>query len=53
MRKSLQASCAILSLVDLARAEPVQQRSQDPPHVGVVIDNEEAQPVKVNADHVA
>jgi hypothetical protein len=53
MGKSLQAPGTVFGLVDLARAEPMQQRSQDPPHVGVVIDNEEAQPIKVDADHVA
>ena len=42
---------AILGLVHVARAEAMQQRAQDAPHVHIVVDDEEAELVEVDADH--
>ena len=47
----LEAGCAVFRFIDLAAAEPVQQRAHDAPHVRVVVDHEEAQPVEIDADH--
>ena len=51
MGEGFEAGGAVLRLVDFARAEAVQQRAQDAPHMGVVVDDEEAQPVEIDADH--
>jgi hypothetical protein len=42
---------AVFGLVDVARAEAVQQGAHDAPHVRVVIDDKEAQPIEIDADH--
>jgi hypothetical protein len=44
---------AVLGLVDFARAEAMQQRADDPPHVSVVVDDEKTQTVEVDANHAA
>ena len=51
MGEGFEAGGAVFGLVDFARAEAVQQRAQDAPHVRVVVDDEEAQPVEIDADH--
>ena len=53
MGEGVEAGGAVLGLVDVARAEAVQQRAHDAPHVGIVIDDEETQAVEVDADHGA
>ena len=53
MGERLEAGRAVFRLIDLARAEAVQQRAQDAAHVRVVVDDEETQPVEVDADHGA
>ena len=40
-------------LVNVARAKAVQQRADNAPHVGVVVDHEEAQAIEIDADHGA
>jgi len=51
VHEGLEAGCAVLGLVDLARAEAVQQGAQDAPHMRIVVDHQEAQAVEVDADH--
>ena len=51
--EGFEAGGAVFRLVHLARAEAVQQRAQDAPHMRVVVDDEEAQPVEIDADHDA
>jgi hypothetical protein len=53
MGKGFEAGGAVFGFIHFARAEAVQQRAQDAPHVGVVVDHEEAQAVEVDADHEA
>ena len=42
---------AVLGFIDFAGAEAVQQRAQDAPHMGVVVDDEETQTIEVDANH--
>ena len=51
--EGLEAGRAVLGLIDFARAEAMQQRAHDAPHMGVVVDDEEAQAVEIDADHGA
>ena len=51
MGEGFETGRAVLRLVHLARAEPVQQRAEDAPHMRIVVDDEKAQPVEVDADH--
>ena len=51
MAVHFQRGRAVFGLVHLARAEAVQQRTQDAPHMRVVVDDEETQPVEIDADH--
>ena len=44
---------AVLGFIDLAGAERVQQRAQDTAHMRVVVADEEAQLVEVDAIHLA
>ncbi|WP_431206656.1 hypothetical protein ACQ86E_01075 [Bradyrhizobium betae] len=44
---------AVLGLVDFARAERMQQRPQDAAHVRIVVADEEAQLVEIDAEHDA
>src|SRR5271154_2461413 len=53
MGKGLEAGGAVFGFVDLSGAETVQQRAHDAPHMGVVVDDEEAQTVEIDADHKA
>ena len=53
MGEGLEPGRAVFRLVDFARAEAMQQRAQDAPHVRVVVDDEEAQPVEIDANHGA
>ena len=53
MGEGVEPGRAVLGLVDVARAEAVQQRADDAPHVGVVVDDEETQAVEIDADHSA
>ena len=53
MGEGFKAGGAVFRLVDLARAEAVQQRAQNPAHMGVVVDDEETQAVEIDADHDA
>ena len=49
--KGFQPRGAVFRLIHFARAEAVQQRAHDAAHVSVVVDNQEAQPIEINADH--
>ena len=51
MGESFETGRAVFRLVDLAGAEAMQQGAQDAAHVRIVVDDEEAQPVEVDADH--
>ena len=51
MGEGLEAGGAVFRLVDFARAEAVQQRAHDAPHMRVVVDDEETQAVEIDADH--
>jgi hypothetical protein len=51
VREGLEPGGAVFGLIDVARAEAVQQRAQNPAHVRVVVDDEEMQAVEVDADH--
>ena len=51
--KASRPGGAVFRLVDFARAKAVQQRAQNPPHMGVVVDDEETQAVEIDADHGA
>ena len=51
MGEGFEPGGAVLGLVDFARAEAVQQRAQDAPHMRVVVDDEKAQPIEIDADH--
>jgi hypothetical protein len=42
---------AILGLIGFARAERMQQRAQDAPHVRIVVANQKSQLVEVDAIH--
>ncbi len=53
MGEGIEAGRAVLGLIDVARAEAVQQRAHDAPHVRVVVDDEETQAVEIDADHGA
>ena len=53
MGEGVEAGRAVLGLIDVARAEAMQQRADDAPHMGVVVDDEEAQAVEIDADHGA
>ena len=53
MRKGLETGGAVFSLVDFARAEAMQQRAQDAPHMRVVVDDEKAKPIEIDAKHGA
>ncbi len=53
MGKGFEAGGAVFRLIDLACAEAVQQRAQDAPHVGVVVNDEKAKAVEIDADHKA
>ena len=53
MGEGFKAGGAVLGFVNLAGAEAVQQRAQDSPHMGVVVDDEKTQAVEINADHRA
>ena len=49
--ESLEPGGAVLGLVDLACAEAMQQRADNAPHMGVVIDDEEPQAIEIDANH--
>ena len=53
MGESFEAGGAVFGFVNLAGAEAVQQRSQDSPHMGVVVDDEKTQAVEIDANHRA
>ena len=53
MREGLKARRAVLRLVDFARAEAMQQRAQDAPHMRIVVDDEETQAVEIDTNHGA
>src|SRR3989304_1852659 len=53
MREGFQTGRAVFRLMDFARAEAVQQRAQDAPHMRVVVDDEKTQAVEIDADHGA
>ena len=53
MGEGVETRRAVLGLVDVARAEAVQQRADDAPHVGVVVDDEETQAIEIDANHGA
>jgi hypothetical protein len=53
MAVHFQRGGAVLGLVNLARAEGVQQRPQDAAHVRIVVADEEAQLVEIDAEHDA
>ena len=46
-----QRGGAVLGLIDFARAERMQQRSQDAAHMRIVVANEKSQLVEVDAKH--
>jgi hypothetical protein len=46
-----QSRRAVFGLIHFARAEAVQQRAHDAPHMRVVVDDEETQPIEIDADH--
>jgi hypothetical protein len=52
MRESLQARSAILGFVHFAGAEAMEQRAQNAPHMRIVIDDQKAQPIEIDADHL-
>jgi hypothetical protein len=47
----IEAGRAVLGFKHVARAEPVQQRPDDPPHMGVVVDDEQTQAVEFDVNH--
>ena len=53
VRKGFKAGRAILSLIDFAGAEPMQQGAQYAAHMCVVVDDEETQTVEIDANHGA
>ena len=53
MGEGFEAGGAVFGFIDFARAEAMQQRAQDPPHMRVVVDDEKAQAVEIDADHTA
>ena len=53
VREGFETGGAVLGLVDVARAEPVQQRAQDAPHMRVVVDDKKSDFVEIDADHNA
>ena len=53
MGEGLESGRAIFRLIDFARTESVQQRAQNPAHMGVVVDDEETQAVEIDPDHGA
>ena len=53
MGEGVEAGRAVLGLVDVARAEAVQQRAHDAPHVRIVVDDEETQAIEIDANHGA
>ncbi len=51
MGEGFETGGAVFGFIDFARAEAVQQRAQDPPHMRVVVDDEKTQAIEVDADH--
>ena len=51
MRVHFERGRAVLGLIGFTRAEGIQQRAQDAPHVWIVVADEEAQLVEVDAEH--
>jgi hypothetical protein len=50
--EGLQARSAILGFVYFARAESMQQRAQNAPHMRIVINDQKAQAIEIDADHL-
>ena len=53
MGEGFEPGRAVFRLVDVARAKAMQQRAQDAAHMRVVVDDEKAKPVEIDADHDA
>ncbi len=53
MGEGFQTGSAVFRLIDFAGAETVQQRSQNPAHMGVVVDDEKTQAIEIDTDHAA
>ena len=51
--KRFQPGRAVVGFINFACTETVQQRAQNPAHMGVVVDDEETQAVEIDADHGA
>ena len=49
--EGVEAGRAVLGLVDFARAEAMQQRADDAPHMRVVVDDEKTQAIEIDANH--
>jgi hypothetical protein len=47
----VEAGGAVLGLHHVAGAEAVQQRFDDPPHVRIVIDDQQTQAIEIDANH--
>jgi hypothetical protein len=53
MAVHFQRGRAVFGLIDLARAERMQQRPQDAAHMRIVVANEKSQLVEIDAKHGA
>ncbi len=51
MGEGFEAGGAVLGFVDFARAEAMQQRAQDSPHMRVVVDDQKTQTIEIDANH--
>ena len=51
MGEGFEAGGAVFGLVHFARAEAMQQRAQNAPHMRIVVDDQKAQPVEIDTDH--
>jgi len=49
--EGFEARRAVFGFVDLARAKSVQEGAQDAAHVGIIVDDQEAQPIEIDAYH--
>ena len=51
MKITVETGRAVFRLVHFARAEAVQQRAHNAPHMRVVVDDEKTQPVEIDTNH--
>ena len=51
VRERLETGRAVFGLVDFARAEAMQQRAQDAPHMRIVVDDEKAKSIEIDTKH--